>query len=234
MTLAFEGLRENIKERWVETLAKIQESSAYNTARETFESQTPTVQKAIVGGGLLIATVFLFSFPYGYLAQSGDNMAIFEENRSLIQGLLRASRTAKEAPPLPLPIDSGSLKGMLQRILDEKKLTPEQIGDVQAIPGVASKLAPALVVQTGIAAQIKQLNLTQIIDIANSIQNLSSGIKLVGMDIVQTAGQTHYYDLIVRVANFGLPAIAVDSNDERPNGRKLPNRRPAPGGGDDE
>ncbi len=68
-----------------------------------FESQTPTVQKAIVIGGIALLALFLLSFPMGYLSTSGDNMAGFAENRRLIQGLFACSRSAKEAAPLPPP-----------------------------------------------------------------------------------------------------------------------------------
>jgi hypothetical protein len=211
--MAFEGLRDQLKEQWADLSAKIQESSAYNSLRENFESQTPSVQKAILIGGAVLLAMILLSFPYGYLSDSSDNMTQFEENRELIQGLLGASRTAKEAAPLPPPIDSESLKSLVERTLHQEKLVPEQIGDIQAIPGrPAPDLAPAAVVQNGVAAQIKKLNVKQVVDIANAFQNLGNGTKLIGLDIVQTAGQTHYYDMIVRIVNFGLSPAGAEAD----------------------
>ncbi|NJL26293.1 MAG: hypothetical protein HC902_14850 [Calothrix sp. SM1_5_4] len=82
-----------------------------------------------------------------------------------------------------------------------------------------------MVVQNGIAVQVKQLNLRQIVEIGASFQNLGPGTKLLGMDIVQTAGQSHYYDVILKVVNFGLPSMtdaAQESGSE--SKRRLPKR----------
>jgi hypothetical protein len=37
-----------------------------------------------------------------------------------------------------------------------------------------------------------------------------------GVDIVQSAGQTHYYDVILKVVNFGLPQLADSGPEEAP------------------
>jgi len=212
--VALEGLKDQIKDQLTELAAKIQEHSLYQTARERFESQTIQVQRAIVIGGSLLAAAFLLSFPLGYISSSNDQMAIFEENRTLIQGLLRASRSSKESSPLPPPMSSDQLRSAVDRVLRDQRLVPEQIGEMQAIPGDPTQgLAPAMVIQTGLAAQIKRLNLSQVVAIATSMQNLGAGTKLIGLDVVQSTGQTHYYDMNVRVVNFGLPTGKEDSGD---------------------
>lgn len=236
--MAFEGLSDRLKEQWAELASKIQENSAFNSMRERFESQTPTVQKAIIAGATGLAVLFILSFPLGYLSSSNDNMLQFEENRHLIQGLLRASRISKEASPLPPPMDSGMLRSQVERVLREKQLVPEQMGEIAPLPGTpASKdLVPAAVVQTGIAAQIKQLTLNQIVDISNTFQNQGPGTKLIGFDIVQTGGQSHYYDLILRVVNFGLPVVADITAPPAGGGKRPsppPKGRPTDDGGEE-
>ena len=235
--MAFEGLRDSLRDRWSDLKAKIQESSAYNNLREQFAAQSPLVQKLVAFGGVALAALFILSFPLGYLSDAGEHMTAFEENRGLIQGLLRASRTAKEASPLPAPLDPGTFQQLLEGLLHDKKLVPEQIGEIRPIPGEATKLAPAGVVQTGLVAQVKQLNLTQIVELANAFQNLGPGTKVIGLDITPTAGQTHYYDMVARVINFGLPVVAGLVDNGRPGKGKRPAARPSKlpaGEGDDE
>ncbi|HMN70174.1 MAG TPA: hypothetical protein PKC28_16665, partial [Bdellovibrionales bacterium] len=85
----------------------------------------------------------------------------------------------------------------------------EQLGEISDLPGpAAGQMGPASVVQNGIAVQVKKLNLTQIATLANQFQNMGGGTKLMGLDVIQSPGQTHYYDMIAKVVNFGLPAIA--------------------------
>jgi len=230
--VAFENLREQLKEQWADLSAKIQESTAFNNAREKFESQTPPVQRGIVTGAAVLSTLFLLSFPYGYWSTSSEYMDNFEENRELIQGLLRASRSAKTPSPLPPPMDSSTLRGRVQAILRTNSLLPEQIGEMNDLPSPAvPDLVPATVVQSGLAVQMKKLNLNQIVQLSTQFQNMGSGTKVMGIDIVQSTGQTHYYDVIVKVVNFGLPAIA-DSGPDVPEDTSR--RRPARPSGDSE
>lgn len=224
--MAFENLRDQLKEQWADLSSKIQESPAFNTAREKFESQTPTVQRAIIAGTAVVVALFFLSFPYGYLSTSSEYMTQFEENRSLIQGLLRASRSAKTPSPLPPPIEGDALKGRVSAILTQNRLLPEQMGEMQMMPDPPVKGIPATVIQNGLAVQVKKLNLNQLIAIGTQIQNMGAGTKLMGMDVVQSAGQTHYYDVIFKVVNFGLPQIADSGPDEeeRPARGNRPSR----------
>lgn len=232
--MAFEGLKDQLKEQWADLSAKIQESQAFNSARERFESQTPTNQKVILAVAATFVALILLSFPYGYISTSSEYMTQFEENRELIQGLLRASRSAKTPSPLPPPMDSATLRGRVDAILKTNRLLPEQIGEMQDMPSPAVKdLVPATVVQNGIVVQIKKLNLTQIISLNTQFQNMGAGTKLMGIDIVQSAGQTHYYDIIARVVNFGLPQVA-DSGPEEPEAGRGRSKKPARPSNDEE
>ncbi len=226
--MAFEGLQEQLKERWADISSRIQESPTFNNLREKFESQTPDKQRVIVAGAGLIIAMVLLMFPYAYYSASTENMTYFEENRELIQGLLRASRSAKTPSPLPAPIEEQAIKGRIEAVLNNARLLPEQIGDMQAIPGpaIAGPLVGAPVVQNGMAVQIKKINVKQIVELGARLQNMGNGLKLMGVDIVQSTAQTHYYDMIVRIVSFGLPQMS--DADDRAAGSKRPNARPPP------
>src|SRR5262249_10916459 len=162
---------------------------------------------------------FMLSFPWSYISESQSQMDEFEENRSLIQGLLHASRAAKEPSPLPPPITPDLLRSRVEMIIKDNRLIPDQVGDRQARPEKpAKKLAPGFVVQTGLAVQLKKLNVEQMMTLAHQFQTMGPGTKLMGFDIIQSAGQTHYYDMIVRIVNFALPPM--NSPDEEPSGGK--------------
>lgn len=221
--MAFEDLRERLKEQASEALAKIQETSAFNTLRERYESQTPPVQKAITVAGVAFIILFISSCPMSYISSSSDNLAAFEENRELIQGLLRASRSAKEPSPLPAPMTYDSLRSSVDMVLRQNGLLPDQVGEMNSIPESEIKsLAPAGVIVTGVAATLKKLNLQQVIELGNIVQNMAPGVKLLGLDVHQSAGTTHYYDMILRVASFGLPVL--DTAEPEP----APGKRPPP------
>lgn len=210
--MAFENLREQIKDRWNDLAQQIQETSTFNSLRERFESQSVAVQRLIIAAILIFSGLFLLTMPYSFYGQADEYLVQFEENRDLIRGLLRASRAASETPPLPSPQDSDSLRANIESVLRAKRLAADQIGDIQAVPDTPAKeMAPPIVVQSGVVAQVRKLNLAQVLDVANSLQNLGPGTKLIGLDLVQSKDQTHYYDMIAKIVHFGLPLPSEDA-----------------------
>ena len=227
--MAFDGLREQLSEQWADLSSKVQESPTYNNLREQFESQTPPVQKAIIGGVLTLVALFLLYIPMSYMNQSSEYLTYFEENQELINGLLKSARSAKSQAPLPPPLSEDMLRSRVDVLLRGQRLTPDQIGQIQPMPQPAAKgLISNAIEQTGVAVQLRKLNLRQIIQLANQVQNMGNGIKLMGLDVVQSSGQTHYYDMIVKVVSFGLQPVASaeDAPPERGSRRSAP-RPPA-------
>lgn len=224
--MAFEGLREKLKDQWGDLSSKIQENPTFNNLREKFESQSPTVQRAIIAGVAFFAVMFLISFPWGYISSSQDHMTDFEANRGLIQGLLHASRSAKEPSPLPPPVPSEMLKARVDSIIRENRLIPDQVGEIAPMPGSPAKeLAPKIVIQTGLVVVLKKLNLEQVIALSHQFQTMGPGTKLMGLDMVQSAGQTHYYDMNARIVNFALPIAQIE---EPPPEKTKPGKRAPP------
>lgn len=229
--MAFEELREQMQERVSEMLAKVQESSAFNQIREQYESQTPVAQKAIVAVAGFFAFLFVMMFPYAYISSGSDSLIAFEENRELIQGLLRASRSANEPPPLPPPMSADTLRGSVERMVKENGLLPEQTLPVENLPPDAFKgNAPKGVLHTGVKVPLAKLNVTQVIEVTNYLQNgLGAGIKLMGIEVSQSAGQTHYYDMVLQIVSFGIPALDAGVDDAPPakGGRGGAAKKPA-------
>lgn len=233
--MAFEGLKEKFKDSWSDLSSKVQENATFNNIREKFEEQSARNQRLIVAGLFLIIGLFLMSFPFGYISESNDTMTSFEENRSLIQGLLHASRAAKEPSPLPTPSPPEMLKSRVEAILKENRLVVDQMGEMQFMPDHPAKdLAPAAVIQSGLAVQIKKINVEQIMLLGHQLQNMGPGIKLMGFDVVQSPGQTHYYDMIVRVVSFALPQMTLDADVPSKGGKKGSTRRGQPKKTDEE
>lgn len=198
------SLKDQIKDEAKALLEKIQDSSLYIELKEKFDLLPSRIQKLVIVGASLLAGLFLFSFPYGNLSGSWDYETYFEENRELIRDLLRASTTLKETSPLPVNASAAAVESRVRQVLDELRLTPEQIGNVQIIPGANSKLASRAVNQEAISIQLQNLNLRQIADLSYRLQNLGAGIQPISLQIERSQGQTHYYNVIYRVFQFSL------------------------------
>lgn len=224
----FDSLKDQLKDQWAELLGKIQENSTFQTLKEKFESLSASMQRAIILAVVFLVGLFIWSIPYSYISSSKESLATFEENREIIRDLLQASRTLKEPSPLPPSIGAEGLKSQASSIFTEMRIVPEQIGEmVPTKPNPAGNIVPAVVQQEGLAISIKKLNLRQIVEIGHRLQALSSGIRLMGLDMVRSAGQTHYYDAVFRVVSFSLPVLNnMPSSGSSMGGRPLPGRRP--------
>lgn len=198
------SLKDQLSDQFKELKDRIQESSLYVELKERFDLLPGRVQKLIVIGSTLFVGFFLFSIPYGNLSDSWFYEEQFEESRDMIRELLRASNTLKETSPLPTTSNAGLLESQIRRVLEDMNLGPEQVGNVQIVPNPSTRLAPKTVDQAAVSVQLKTLNLRQLTEFSHRLQNLGPGVKPVGMQISRSRGETHFFDVIVKVFQFSL------------------------------
>lgn len=216
----FSSLKEQLKDQFKELWDRIQESSLYIELKEKFELLPSRIQKLIIVGASLVLGFFLFSFPYGNLSESWLYEEYFAENRGLIRDLLRASTTLKETSPLPTSASAAAVESQVRQVIQELRITPEQVGNIQVVPGANTKLATSAVNEEAISVQLKMLNLRQVTELSHRLQSLGSGIQPMSLQIQRSAGQTHYYDVIFRIFQFSLNLETADAppNRQRPQG----------------
>lgn len=213
------ALKDQLKDQFKELWDRIQESSLYIELKEKFELLPSRVQKLIIVGASLLVGLFLLSIPYGNLSDSWLYEEQFVDNRELIRELLRASTTLKETSPLPTAASAAAVESQVRQVIQELRLTPEQIGNIQVVPGANSKLASSAVNEEAVSVQLKMLNLRQVTELSHRLQSLGSGIQPMSFQIQRSSGQTHYYDVIFRIFQFSLNLGSEDSPDnERPRG----------------
>lgn len=205
MGALLEKLRDQARELW----GRVQETSLYMTLREKYESLSIRTQKAILFIGLIGTLLFLLSFPYSYISSSQNSLSSFEENRSLIRGLLKASTTLREPSPLPPEIPADELGTLITRALEEFNLVPEQMGGVQPINEKVTNLVPEQVKQTGVSLTLKKLNVKQIVEISHRLQTLNPGTKVIDMDVRENA-TSHYFDVTYKIASFSVPTAGPE------------------------
>jgi hypothetical protein len=85
--MALENVTDQIKEKFAELTAKIQESPLYNSLRERFETLTPAAQRGIVAGAAALVVLLLISYPYSDFSASSQNVEAYNENRALLRQL---------------------------------------------------------------------------------------------------------------------------------------------------
>jgi hypothetical protein len=224
--VAFEDIKDQIKDRLIELRGKIEENPAFNTLRERYEILSPNAQFGVKAGAAVFVLLLLIYFPYSFFSASNDNVALFNEKRTLIRKLLRASRTATEGGNVENPPTAGQLIENVRGDLSSFSLLPEQIGDISVLApdALGGRYAPNNEIeQEGIGINLKKLNLKQVLEIGHRLQNGAQGVRLVGLEVRAGSPDPHYFDVLYKLARFSLP---MPSEAAAGKGNAPPRNRP--------
>ncbi|MDZ4662311.1 MAG: hypothetical protein SGJ18_11905 [Pseudomonadota bacterium] len=211
----FSDLKEKLLELFTPYWERVQESQAYTSLKEKFDSYPARTQKIIMAGVAAFLTLsFLFLFPFSYLNTASDSISQFEDNQSLIRRLLEVNRELKTTPQLPPAPSSDQLKSMIQSRIAGQGLIAEQVGPMEpTMVNMAPFGAKDLSIE-GLIVSFKQLNLTQLVSLAFDFQDLSPSVKLVGLKVRSNPQDSHYFETTYTLASFNLPRPEIDSSEE--------------------
>ena len=224
--MAFEDLRDRVREQLTTLSARVQESPAWNELMERYLDLNPTAQRAALAGVGALAALILFLLPYAFFSASQDNMTAFEEKKQMMRELFRVSRAANVLPPAPPPMTSDDLRGAVQGVLGSERppLLPEQtlsIIDFDNSKAQGSALPKGLT-QKGVMVNLSRLNVDQIARISGRLQTLRPTAKITGLKVQATSQDPHYFDVTFRVVAFSLPQSAPPP--ARPGGKPSPSK----------
>lgn len=216
--MAFEELQDQLKDKWQEFKGQLDDSPAFNTLKERFETLNPTSQKAIIWSGIVIFTFFMFSCPYSYWSTSTEYVAEYETTRDMIRDLLKTSHIANQMGDVPSALTESQLRTEINRIVSDVRLLPEQnLGvDMVSANDFGRPLAPKQINQEGWLVRLQQLNTKQIAEIGFRLQNMNAGVKLAGMDLSVFSEDPRYYNAQYRLIKFITPEPA--QNEEKTDG----------------
>ncbi len=213
--MALEDFKDKLQDQLAELRSKIEESPIYHSIRERYENLSPSAQRTLALSLLAGGIIFFCYIPYAYFSSSSVLVSEFNEKRSMIRQLLRASRLASQAGTVSNPPEISALQSTIMNRLARFNLLPEQSAGINIVSAAAlgGSLAPAGITQEGLSVNLKQLNLKQVVDIGYDLQNLAQGVRLVGMNMSPTAADTRYFDVIFHIARFSMPGVSAVSND---------------------
>ncbi len=206
--MAFEGLKDQLKDKWSELSAEVQDSPLFNTLKEKYQELPPLGQKGVFYGSIFLLLFLFFSLPQSlFFDPASSLLEEFDTNRKLSQGLLRAGRTGQTASAVPPGPSFEELRPQVSGLIQNMGLLPEQIGETSSLAeNPAGNLLPAVLRQVGLQVQLKKLNLKQIVDIGYRLQGLHPSVKLMGLDISTAPSETHYYNVSFKLVSFIPPS----------------------------
>ena len=214
----FESIKEQAVDRFFELKGKVEDSELYIGLKERYDNLSPNAQIGVKVAASFMALFMLYSFPAGYLTSANEKMEMFEENRQLTRDLIRAGRIARTIQLPPMAPSMESLTAQVNSAIDKENVLSEQKGGVTPKQDVVQKsIVPATINQTGLKANIKKLNLRQLVNIGESLQKIQ-GSKLINMAVLADNKDPHYFNVDFEVAAFSLP-IAKEEAPKKNNSR---------------
>lgn len=200
--MAFDDLKDQIRDVGSRIGSRIQESSAYLELQEKFQGLSPTAQKiSLLLAGILGLLVVLL-VPLMFFFSSMDYVTQYEDKQQLIRDLFRVSRETASLPPAPSPISTADLEVSARNSLSRVRLQPEQIASVAALPSASVPGISKAIEQSAVAVELKRLNLRQLIDAGHELQLVHPTAKLMGIEVRAGQPDPHYFDVTYKIIAF--------------------------------
>ena len=197
--------------------------------RDRYQTLPANTQKILLIAGCIFALLILVYIPYSYINSSSSNITKYNNNRSLIRDLFKYSRTPKGNNALPGSVNPGALSSEVRSSLGMFNLLPEQIMEVQEIPTeqAGKPLVKPPIKSVAVKAAFKQLNLTQVVDIAFHFKKFRDHIKLIGLNINEDNEKPQYFNVDFKLIGYSYPVkkIAIDKGKGKKKKRSKKKRR---------
>lgn len=227
----FADLKEKLVEALTPYIERMKESDSYQKISEQYESLSPRNQKLVKASGAVSVILGYFFFVYWmFLSAASENVENFERNQKLIRELFTVSRKINSAPKVQQAIPVDSLKMNVENEILRMRLIPEQKVAVTPASFTMGSLGPKDLIADGLTVELKQLNISQVTDMAYNLQSmLASPAKLVGLEIRAYEQDSHYFNAKYSLAMFSLPEPKTAPEPATKGKRPTSRRR---GGGD--
>lgn len=216
--MAFEDLRDNVRDQLRTLSANIQESSAFINLKEKYQSLSPNGQKLSLIGAGLASFLIVMAVPYMFYSGSQTAMEEFEEKRTVVRDLFRVTREASSIPAPPPPVTAMDLQNNARNLLNGARLQQEQIVGVNEASINVTGI-PKTIEQAGILISLAKLNLKQIVEIGHELQNLHQMARMAGLEVKANVSDPAYYDVVYKVVAFSAKPEAAAKGTSRSRSR---------------
>lgn len=210
----------DLKDRLIEYfqmfLSRVQESALYIQMMERYRNFNPAMQKLIVGGLIFFALFTVYLIPESFMTVATEHEESFHLNRRLIRDLFRTARNPViRADEFKGP-DFDELKALIETQITGTQIMDSQKGAFTPVnKPLSAKQVPGAIQQTGLAFEVRKLNLTQVVQLSQKLSALHPNTKLAGVDIQADKEDPHYFQV-----KFTMSSLSLPMKDETPQRQK--------------
>lgn len=232
--MAFEDLRENLKNQFEQLGERITNSRLYGILNERYENLTATQQKLAKIIGFLLVLGFFIYIPMDYFLISFENESSFEEKRKLIKDIIKSEREISALPDLPRPLPAESIKSNVESQLKELNFLPEQIKQVNINHQPStSGLIPQNKIQYGIDITINKINVKQLTNLGAKLQIIHPSVKLKDLIVTLNGEDSRYLNAEIKMVALNIPEYKIPEPPPPENPKKRGKKAASPAEGEE-
>ena len=205
--MAFEELRERLKDDFAQTWSRFQDSAIYTRLQERYDQLSPRNQKVVVFAALTGIFVALLSVPFSYFQSSQSYVTEFNDRRQLIKDLHEASLISA-ASPLPTNlVRLSAVRSMVDTEIENRRLLEEQVHQIRQLPArdFAGGLIPADLNEGGFEVALRKLNVRQIVELGTRLQALGANVKMTDLTIEPNREDERYFNVTFQLVTLVTP-----------------------------
>lgn len=203
--MAFEDLRENLKNQFVQLGERITNSRLYGVLSERYENLNSNQQRLVKIVSFLFAVGLFVYFPMDYFMVSFENETAFEERRKTIKDIVKSEREVSALPDIPRPLPAESVKSNIESQLKEMNLLPEQIKQVNVNYQPSAGLIPQNKMQYGIDVTVNKINLKQLTNLGSKLQIIHPAVKVKDLIVTLNREDARYLNADFRLVALNIP-----------------------------
>lgn len=216
-----EELRDQLKSTALSVWEKIQDSEVYQQLSDKYQSLSPSGQKVAQAVTAFIIAGVVFYSPISQLQISGELLTQFEDKRTLIRDMFKTYRESSGGLQMSPAPQITELISTIQSSLQNAKLVPEQIIEVN--PAQAEgRLIPSSLQQAVVEVKLAKLNLRQVVDIGLQLANISTAVKVKDMMMQANAEMAGYFDVSYKLYALKVPEPLPEPPPEPVSNKKKP------------
>lgn len=203
--MAFEDVRENLKNQFEQLGDRITHSRLFGIFNERYENLTSAQQRIAKLIGALLVLGFFTYLPLSYFLLSFENESSFEEKRKQIKNIIKSEREVSALPDIPRPLAAESIKSNVESELKAMNLLPEQIKSVTINHQPTSSLIPANKLQYGLDITINKINVKQLTNLGAKLQVIHPAVKLKDLIVTLNREDVRYLNADIKMVALNIP-----------------------------
>lgn len=200
-------LKDQLRDQLGKFQEKMEDNPHFNTLREWYQNLPSRYQKIIIYSSLFFILFLISLVPLGHFTSARKHEKKYNQDREIIQNLLKAQIKKTGNLVFPASFDLPGLKNRIQKSLKKFNLLKKQMGEEMTTFKVPKSFQFSSLSAGGLSVSLKTLNLTEVVRIGYSLQNLAPHVKLIGIQTKESANKNLYFDVSYKLASFYMPEL---------------------------